>query len=133
RRGRRSSTGVPRRQTHRRACPGRGLMRHLIRLIALRYLKASPARTLLTLFGILLGVAVIFAIDVVNGSVMASFRGTIDDIAGKTALTVGLGTGVAEELLDTVRNVQGVKVAVPVIEESALDVERGAQLAVLGV
>jgi putative ABC transport system permease protein len=108
-------------------------LRHLIRLVAIRYLKVAPARTLLTVFGILLGVAVIFAIDVVNGSVMASFRGAIGDIAGKTALTVGLGTGVAEELLDTVRNVKGIKAAVPVIEESALDVERGAQLAVLGV
>jgi putative ABC transport system permease protein len=108
-------------------------LRHLIRLVSIRYLKLAPGRTLLTLSGILLGVAVIFAIDIVNGSVMASFRGAIGDVAGKTALTVGLGTGVAEELLDSVRGVKGVEAAVPVIEESALDVQRGAQLAVLGI
>jgi putative ABC transport system permease protein len=108
-------------------------VRHLIRLLSVRYLKVAPGRTLLTLFGILLGVAVIFAIEVVNGSVMAAFRGTIDDIAGKTALTVGIGTGVAEDLLETVRGVEGVAAAVPVIEESVRDVQSGTQLAVLAV
>jgi putative ABC transport system permease protein len=112
---------------------GRLELRHLIRLILIRYLKVAPARTLLTLFGVSLGVAVIFAIDAINGSVMASFRGAIDGVAGKTALTVGAGSGVAEELLEPVRAVVGVEAAVPVIEESALDVKGGVQLAVLGV
>ncbi|HVO30117.1 MAG TPA: FtsX-like permease family protein [bacterium] len=108
-------------------------MKHLLRLVALRYLKASPARTLLTLFGILLGVAVIFAIDVVNRSVLESFHETIDDVAGRTALQVGDGTGVPESLLDTVKGVEGVEAAVPVIQESARDVKSGEQLAILGV
>ena len=74
-------------------------MKALLRLVAFRYLKASPGRTLLTLFGILLGVAVIFAIQVVNTSVMASFDQTIDDVAGRTALIVGEeDVGVPEEL-----------------------------------
>ena len=96
-------------------------MRHLLRLVALRYLKATPARSFLTLFGILLGVAVIFAIDVVNTSVLASFRGTIDDVAGRTALVVGEDTGVPEETLEKVRAVEGVGAAVPVIQESVRD------------
>ncbi len=108
-------------------------MRHLIRLISLRYLKTAPARTLLTLVGIMLGVAVIFAIGAVNGSVVAAFRNAIQGISGKTALSVGVGTGVAEGLLEVVRKVDGVEAAVPVIEETALDVKRGLQLAVLGV
>jgi putative ABC transport system permease protein len=106
----------------------------LLRLVALRYLKASPARTLLTLFGILLGVAVIFAIQVVNASVMASFNKTIDDIAGRTALTVGEeDVGVPEELLEIVRGVEGVEAAVPVIVETARDSSTGTQLAILAV
>lgn len=109
-------------------------MRVLLRLVTMRYLLASPARTGLTLFGILLGVAVIFAIDVVNTSVLASFRTTVDDIAGKTALQVGgEGPGVAEELLETVRATEGVAAAVPVIVETARDVKTDTQLAVLGV
>jgi putative ABC transport system permease protein len=108
-------------------------VRHLLRLISVRYLRAAPGRTGLTLFGIMLGVSVVFAIDVVNSSVMGSFRGTIDGIAGKTALTVGAGVGVDEELLEQVRAVPGVSTAVPVIEESARDRKSRTQLVVLGV
>jgi putative ABC transport system permease protein len=108
-------------------------MRQLIRLISFRYLRAAPGRTLLTLFGIALGVSVVFAIDVVNSSVMGSFRQTIDTVAGKTALTVGDSTGVDEAWLETVRAVSGVSAAVPVIEETARDRKSGTQLVVLGV
>lgn len=108
-------------------------MRHLIRLVTLRYLRAAAVRTLLTIFGIVLGVAVVIAFEVVNESVRASFRGTIDRVAGKTALTVGEGTGIAEELLEVVRGVPGVAVAVPVIRETARDVKTGTQLTVFGI
>jgi putative ABC transport system permease protein len=108
-------------------------LRHLTRLISLRHLRHAKARTVLTLLGVSLGVAVIFAIDTINDSVLASFRGAIERVAGKTALTVGAGEGVAEEVLETVRGVAGIEAAVPVIEESALDVTHGVQLAVLGV
>ena len=96
-------------------------------------MTASPGRTLLTLLGVALGVALIFAIEVVNGSVMASFRNSIDQMAGKTALVVGEGTGVDEELLDVVRGVPGVAVAAPVIQEVVRDVARDTQLVVLAV
>ena len=101
--------------------------------MSLRYLRVARGRSLLTLFGIMLGVAVVFAIDVVNTSVMQSFRGTIDKVAGKTALTVGVGTGVDEELLETIRAVQGVAAAAPMIEQSTRDERSRTQLMVLGV
>jgi putative ABC transport system permease protein len=109
-------------------------MLHLMRWISLRYLRAAPGRTLLTLFGISLGVCVVFAIDVVNTSVVGSFKNTIDSASGKTALTVGDdGTGVDEALLERVRAVPGVLAAAPVIEETARDLKSGTQLVVLGV
>jgi putative ABC transport system permease protein len=108
-------------------------MRHLIRLVTIRYLRAAPVRTFLTLFGIMLGVAAMVAIDAVNASVLSSFRTTIDTIAGKTALTVGEGTGIAEEFLEVVRGVEGVKTAVPLIEEAVRDNKSGTQLAVMAV
>src|SRR6185295_10543716 len=100
---------------------------------SLRHLKNARTRTLLTLFGVALGIAVVFAIDVVNGSVMTSFRKTIEAISGKAALTVGEGAGVAEELLDPLKTLPGVEAAVPVIEDNARDVDTGSQLSVLGV
>jgi putative ABC transport system permease protein len=108
-------------------------VRQLLRLISLRYLRAAPGRTFLTLFGISLGVSVVFAIDVVNSSVMGAFKNTIDTVAGKTALTVGDSTGVDEAALETVRAVSGVAAAVPVIEETAHDIGSGTQLVVLGI
>jgi putative ABC transport system permease protein len=96
-------------------------------------MRAAPVRTLLTLFGILLGVSVVFAIEVVNSSVLGSFRRTIDDVAGKTALTVGGSTGIPEELLEVVRAVPGVTAAVPVIQESARDEGTNTQLVVFGI
>ncbi len=108
-------------------------MRHLIRYVALRHMRAAPGRTLLTLLGIVLGVALVFAIELVNGSVLASFRQSIDQMAGKTALVVGDGMGVDEELLDVIKGVEGVDVAAPVIQEAVRDVGTGAQLAVLAV
>jgi putative ABC transport system permease protein len=108
-------------------------LRHLLRLISLRYLRASPTRTLLTVLGILLGVSVVFAIDVINNTVASSFRATIDKVAGKTALNVGSGTGVDEALLERVRAVPGVAAAAPMIEESVHELKSDTQLMVLGV
>jgi putative ABC transport system permease protein len=108
-------------------------LRHLIRYVALRHLTASPGRTFLTVFGVVLGVALVFAIDLVNGSVMASFRRNIDRLAGKTALILGDGTGVDEELLEVIRGVPGVELASPVIQDSVRDIARATQLAVMAV
>jgi putative ABC transport system permease protein len=108
-------------------------LHQLLRLISLRYLRVAWGRSLLTLFGITLGVAVVFAIDVVNTSVMHSFRGAIDKVAGKTALTVGAGTGIDEEWLETVRAVPGVAAVAPMIEQSTWDDKTKTQLMVLGV
>jgi putative ABC transport system permease protein len=105
----------------------------LLRLVSVRHMRSQKTRTLLTLIGIALGIAVVFAINIVNDSVLSSFTETIDTIAGKTALSVGEGNGVAEEVLEQVQKVEGVEAAVPVIEESARDVKTGTQFAVLGI
>jgi putative ABC transport system permease protein len=105
----------------------------VVRLIALRSMRLAPLRTALTVSGIALGVAVVFAIHVLNRSVMASFARSIADVSGRSALCVGRGSGVAEELLDTVRAVPGVAAAAPIIEDTVRDAERGTVLALLGV
>jgi putative ABC transport system permease protein len=108
-------------------------VRQLIRLIPLRHLRAARGRSLLTVLGVVLGVAVVFAVDLVNASVLGAFRQTMSGIAGKTKVTVGAGVGVAEDALERVRAVPGVAAAVPIIEASVRDVRAQRQLAVLAL
>ncbi|HEX7668849.1 MAG TPA: FtsX-like permease family protein, partial [Polyangiaceae bacterium] len=108
-------------------------MRHLLRLVSLRHVQAARGRTFLTIFGIVLGVAVVFAVEVVNSSVLDALRRSMTEVAGKTQLTVGAGVGVSEEALERVRGVPGVAAAVPIIEASVRDVRAHVQLAVLAM
>jgi ABC-type antimicrobial peptide transport system permease subunit len=60
----------------------------LLRLITLPYISKHRVRTLLTLAGIVLGVAVFVGMHTANQSVLFAFQKTIDRIAGATQLQV---------------------------------------------
>ncbi len=84
-------------------------MLSLLRLISLRHLSLSPLRTILTIFGVAVGVATLIGIAAINRSVLDAFRSTIDTIAGKADLSVSAGTtGFDEKLLEVVQKVPGV-------------------------
>lgn len=108
-------------------------MPHLVRLVSLRYLRAARSRVILTVLGIVIGVAVVFAVKIVNVSVLDAFRNSFADVAGNAKLNVGAGVGVDEDVLERVRAVPGVDGAIPVIETSLRDVRAQAQLAVLAM
>src|SRR5450756_2409781 len=89
----------------------------LLRLISWQYVRKHLLRTLLTLTGIALGVAVFVGMHTANQSVVFAFRQTIDRIAGATQLQVSAGEpGFEEGVLERVQGVSEVRVAVPVIE-----------------
>jgi putative ABC transport system permease protein len=89
----------------------------LLRLLSLPYFAKHRLRSLLTLAGIALGVAVLVAMYEANQSVLAGLRQTIAQIAGAAELQVSAGdTGIPEELLDRVRSVAEVGSASPVVE-----------------
>ena len=91
----------------------------LLRLISWQYVRKHKLRWLLTLAGIVIGVAVFVGMHTANQSVLAAFHQTIDRIAGSTQLQVSAGeSGFPEEALETVQNSPDVRVAVPVIEAS---------------
>src|SRR5512140_1081145 len=91
----------------------------LLRLISFQYVRKHVLRTLLTLTGIALGVAVFVGMHTANQSVLFAFHRTIDRIAGSTQLQISAGEpGFDEEVLDKVRDVPGVRAAAPVIEAS---------------
>ena len=89
----------------------------LLRLISWPYVRRHLARVLLTMAGIVLGVAVFIGMHAANRAVLDGLTRTVDRVAGKTELQVSAGDGgFPEEVLDRVQAVPEVRVAVPVIE-----------------
>jgi len=89
----------------------------LLRLISWQYVRKHFLRTVLTMAGIVLGVAVFVGMHTANQSVLSAFNKTVDRIAGATQLQITAGeSGFDEEILERVQAVPGVRVAVPVIE-----------------
>ena len=92
----------------------------LLRLISWPYLKKHAVRSLLTVIGIVLGVAVFVAMHTANEAVFFAFERTVDRIAGAAQLQITSGeTGFPEEVLERVQAIPDVLVAVPVIEAPA--------------
>src|SRR5262245_62809247 len=92
----------------------------LLTLISWPYLRKHAVRTLLTIVGIVLGVAVFVAMHTANQAVFYAFERTVDRIAGAAQLQVTTGeAGFPEEVLERVQAIPEVQVAVPVIEAPA--------------
>src|SRR2546426_11135541 len=107
----------------------------LLRLISWPYFRRHVLRTMLTVAGIVLGVAVFVGMHTANQSVLFAFSRTVDRIAGKTELQVTAGeTGFDEDVLEKVQAASTVRVAVPVIE-AVVDTKIAGEgsLLVLGV
>ena len=89
----------------------------LLRLISWPYFRKHVLRTMLTIAGIVLGVAVFVGMHTANQSVLFAFSRTVDRIAGKTEIQVTAGeAGFEEDILEKVQSASSVRVAVPVIE-----------------
>jgi putative ABC transport system permease protein len=74
-------------------------------------------RTILTILGIALGVAVLFAVRTANLTLLSSLTVTVEKLAGKATLqVVGDEGGFPEAVWETVKDTPGVHVAQPVIE-----------------
>jgi putative ABC transport system permease protein len=95
-------------------------MLNLFRYVGIRHLQMKPIRTLLTTLGVSLGVALFIAIEIINQSTLSSFKENVEAVAGKAKLTISAGdAGFAEEKLDIIKKVPGVRSAVPMIESRA--------------
>ncbi len=119
----------------------------LIRLVAWRAASRDRLRSVLTVFGVALGVAVVLAIRLANDGVLESFRNSLEHVAGKSRLQVTAGElGFDERLLPAIAATPGVASAVPVVqavtpvlgqgptpEQAPVAEETGEVLLVLGV
>lgn len=105
-------------------------MRSTLRLLslALRSLMARRSRTLLTLFGIVLGVAVILAINITNLSTLDSLTSVFSQAAGSANLVVLSSTesdeGFKERIRGTILGIPGVQEAVPSLQTQAVLADR---------
>ncbi|MEP6848090.1 MAG: FtsX-like permease family protein [Acidobacteriota bacterium] len=104
-------------------------------LITVRQWKLHKLRLILTTLGIALGVAIFFAIQTTNTTLVDSLHTTIEKLAGKATLQVTSGdSGFSEDYLKTVRSTAGVSLSEPVTETMAVTKLAGSQkLLVLGL
>jgi putative ABC transport system permease protein len=109
-------------------------MRFLLRTLSLSYVRRHVAKTLLTLLGVLVGVATFSSIRSAQGTLVQGIRSTIDRIAGKAQLQITMVGGVPEEVQERVRELPGIRATSPVIEQIVVP-ERGelGSLMVIGI
>jgi len=80
------------------------------------YLREEKGRTLLTVLGVTLGVAVLVGIDLSNESAVESFRRNLRDVSGEATLTVrGNGARLDAKLTARVAGVPGVEAYAPLL------------------
>lgn len=80
-------------------------------------MRGHPARTILTLAGVAIGVGVFLAIRLANQGTLAGFRNTFDAVAGRAALEVtAQGEPFDERAFAKVRGLPGVRSATPFLQ-----------------
>ncbi len=100
-----------------------------------RHFQEEPARFLLTIFGIALGIALMVAIRLANGAAMVSFHDSVDLMAGRTNLSLSaLTSPLPETLLKELSEIRQQGEMLPVIEAKMAPADNPkAFLTVLGV
>ena len=92
----------------------------LFRQFILRPLISEKIRTVTTVLGVSLGIAVVIAIQLTNASSVRGFEMALETVAGKTAIEIiGAGSGVDEALLPELSWLREFGIISPVIEGSA--------------
>ena len=80
----------------------------------------EKVRTITTVLGVSLGIAVVIAIQLTNASSVRGFETALETVAGKTAIEIiGTGAGVTETLLPELSWLREFGIISPVIEGSA--------------
>ena len=108
---------------------------HLFKNITLRHLRHHKGRTLLSMIGIALGVAVFVSVQTAIYTAIESFNASVDHVSGKANFQVtSFGRGFSEDVYLKVKSVRGVKAATPVIQYvSKIDEPIGEPLYLLGI
>ncbi len=99
--------------------------------LALRNLTTRKLRTLLTISGIVLGVAVVLAINITNDSTLASIRTVFNEASGKANLVVTDRAAIPQAFsISTLKQVErtpGVVVAAPLVSRTTLTTKQAKE------
>ena len=89
----------------------------IARRVNLRHARRHRLRTLLTIAGVASGVALTFSINVINTTLVTSFRSSVRELAGDAELEVSAAdaSGLPETTVERVENTEGIDNAVPVL------------------
>ncbi|MER3458511.1 MAG: hypothetical protein C4309_07685 [Chloroflexota bacterium] len=97
-------------------------------ILALRNMRVRWVRTTLTTMGIVLGVAVILAVNVANASTLAAINTVFDEASGKAHLTVEskaiAGEGFDESVAGRVARMEGVALVAPTVSAFTVPASR---------
>lgn len=108
---------------HSTLSPTLHVLMHLL-CLPLRNLRSRILRTLLTLSGILIGVAVILAIAIVNESTLASVESVFNEASGKAQLVVNAASaadaGFDANALEKIRKLDEIAYAIPSLDQQTL-------------
>ena len=96
--------------------------------------RAHPLRTALAVLAIAIGVALGFAVDLINGAAFNEFTAATKSIAGQADLQVkGVEASFDENLFPQLAQREGVKIASPVLEFNAPVADRHESLTIEGL
>src|SRR5258708_38540797 len=93
----------------------------------------EPARAVLTLLAIALGVAVVLAIDLAGTAAAGSFRSSMETLTGENNLEIVTAGGVPENVVGTLNGLPYPLRVTPRIEDYAVMVETKQTLALIGL
>ncbi len=101
--------------------------------LMLRPLLREPARTILTVLAVALGVAVVLAIDLAGAAATGSFRASMETLAGDNNLEVVASGGVPEAVVGTIATLPYSIHISPRIEDSAVISDTQQTIPLLGL
>jgi putative ABC transport system permease protein len=111
------------------------MIRKTLRNVGWRYLRRHPWQSALMILGITLGVAVVIAVDLANGSASRAFDLSTETVAGKaTHQITGGPQGIDQALYSQIRRLGAVVQSAPVITEYVSSPQLGGQpIQLLGI
>lgn len=95
----------------------------LTRFVTLKSLRSRPLRVLLSMLGIILGVAGLLAISIINDAALGAITRLFQNTSGRVNLSIlpsGNQQGFAEQALRTAASLPGVRAALPILKANTM-------------